>query len=66
MLVSYSSTLVLLDTKKYGMEFSVQNNKEEMEYAKVKGLEGDAAEGNSESRKNIASDEIPFWKYMPK
>jgi hypothetical protein len=42
------------------MEFSVQINKEEMEYAKVKGLEGDAAEGNSESRKNVASDEVPF------
>ena len=51
-LTSYSSMLVLLDTKKDGME-----------YAKAKGLEGDEVEEteeDSESSKNIVSDDIPF------
>ena len=62
-LASYSSTLVLLDTKKDGMEFSDQSDKEGMEYAKAKGLEGDEVEEteeDGEGNENIASDEIPF------
>ncbi|MSO14610.1 single-stranded DNA-binding protein [Rickettsiales endosymbiont of Trichoplax sp. H2] len=62
-LASYSSTLVLLDTKKDGMEFSDRSDKEGMEYAKAKGLEGDGVEEtekDGEGNENIASDEIPF------
>ena len=62
-LASYSSTLVLLDTKKDGMEFSDRSDKEGMEYAKAKGLEGDGVEEtekDGEGNENIVSDEIPF------
>lgn len=63
MLASYNSMLVLLDTKKDGMEFSNQSDKEEMKYAKAKGLEGDEVEEteeDGENSKNIVSDDIPF------